>query len=292
MKTKIGPLALAGALCLLRPAPARAMEIPLEGFGKSTKVAYVNMHKIFEAFPETEKARAELAAMIDEKKAEITAKKEEIAQLKGQIQFLKRQMFAVEPSTQPKTPEPRKEPQKDQAQEPSYNPLKEMSYDQMSSGDRPAPAAPQSETGLVLPEGSPLGFLFSPPSESTAAAETSTATAVSPFATKISTDAPLILPGIPSPAPQLGEKEALLSRKEADLEAFVGVAEQEIKQMEEGRTMTLLARIYKGVEEIAGKEGYSVIVDKSSILYGETAIDITEQVLYRLSVPQFKGIGK
>src|SRR3989344_8786094 len=84
----------------------RSIEIPLEGYGKSTNIAYVNMHRIFEAFPETEQARIELNKTIDDKKSEITRKKEEIAQLKAEIEFLRRQMSAGTPAPAPKAPEP------------------------------------------------------------------------------------------------------------------------------------------------------------------------------------------
>ena len=254
-------------LALLCATLARTIEIPLEGFGKSTKVAYVNMHKIFEAFPETEKARVEMNRLIDEKKAEITAKKEEIALLKGEVQFLRKQMSSVEPSTAPKTIQP---------ETPS-----------------PAQKEPQTATSLTLPDGSPLKFIFSPADQSSATAAGASeaqisSAAAAAYALAVSSNSPQILPGIPSPAPQLKEKEALLSRKESELEAFVGAAETEVRQLEEGKTMTLLARIYKALEEIAAKEGYSVIVDKDNILYGENAVDITQSIIWRLSAPKSK----
>lgn len=246
----------------------RAIEIPLEAGGKTTNIAYVNMHKIFEAFPETEQARADLTRVIEEKKADITAKKEEIAKLKGEVDFLRRQMSAVIPSTTPKNVQP---------EEPAEKKLQEQTTMQ-------APSPSSGLTSLTLPEGSPLGFIFSPPPKST---ETPTETTALP-GFKISTSAPSILPGIPSPEPQLKEKEALLSQKEADLEAYVGAAEEEVKQMEEGKTMTLLARIYKALEDIAGKQGYSVIIDKENILYGENAIDITQDVIIKLTLKKLK----
>src|SRR3989344_4227560 len=133
--------------CLIAVATARllAMEIPLEGLGRSAAIAYVNMHKVFEAFPETEKARSELHLIIAEKQQDITAKKEEISTLKAQIEFLKKQMGAVKPSTAPKT---------------------------VSESPKPAlaPDSATSLTSLTLPEDSPLKFLFSPPAESTSTA--------------------------------------------------------------------------------------------------------------------------
>ena len=266
-------LLLPACLFALILSNAFAIEIPLDNFGKSTKVAYVSMHKIFEAFPETEKARIELNRLIDERKAEITAKKEEIALLKGEIAFLRKQMSAVAPSAAPKTLAPHILPPPDQAAAPTQ-----------------AEGGITGLTSLTLPPGSPLGFIFTPPAESTATpreTETQVPGRTSSLPT-VSTSAPAILPGIPSPAPQLKEKETVLAQKESEMEIFIGVAEDDVKKMEEGKTMTLFARIYKAMEEIAGKEGYSVIVDKDNILYGENAVDITQAVIWRLSAPGTK----
>lgn len=246
--------------CLIAAAAARleAMEIPLEGFGKAAVVAYVNMHKVFEAFPETEKARADLNLIIAEKQQDITAKKEEISTLKAQIDFLKKQMGAVNPSTAPKA---------------------------ISESPKPAlaPDSVTSLTSLTLPEGSPLKFLFSPPAESTSTAQDPNKVSYSTFAAS----APQILPGIPSPGPSLMGKEAELSKKESELEVFIGLAEQEIRNMEEGKSMTVMARIYRTLEDISNRQGYSVVLDKSDILYGESAIDITDQLIQKLNAPRF-----
>ena len=96
------------------------------------------------------------------------------------------------------------------------------------------------------------------------------------------------MPGIPSLAPQLSKKETLLAQKVLELETFIGVAEKEISNLEEGKTMVVLAKIYKSLEQIAAKEGYTIIVDKLNILYGEDTVDITQSVIWRLSSPKFK----
>jgi len=245
--------------CFILASAARlaAMEIPLEGFGKAAVLAYVDMHKVFETFPETEKARVELNQIIAEKQADITGKKEEISTLKAEIGFLRKQMGAVMPSTAPKaaveTPERNEEP-----------------------------SLATALTSLTLPEGSPLKFLFSPPAESTSPVQDPNKVAYSTFAPS----SPQILPGIPSPGPSLMEKEAQLSKKESDLEVFIGLAEQEIRNMEEGKNMTVMARIYRTLEDISSRQGYSIVLDKSDILYGESAIDITEQLIQKLNAPR------
>ena len=247
-KKWIAGIGMAAALCRAG-MPGTAIEIPLDGFGKTTSIAYVNMHKVFEAFPETEKARIELNQTIAAKLQEISSKKEEIATLKGQIGFLKKQMGAVVPSTAPKTT---------------------------------AETPPESVTPLTLPENSPLKFLFSPPENSTSTATEDPAVNYSTF----TSNAPQILPGSPSPGPSVMEKEAELATKESELEVFIGAAEDEIRQMEEGKSMTLLARIYRTLEDISTRQGYSVVLEKSNVLYGESVIDITDQLIQRLNAPR------
>lgn len=271
--------AFAGAL-----ATAAAIEIPLESFGKGTKVAYVNMHKIFEAYPETEKARLELTALVEEKRSEISAKKEEIAKLKGEIDFLNRQQSSVDPESESRKPAEQAAPV-----EIPEDPSSETPADPPADSGVAQTPAPQGATSLTLPENSPLKFLFSPPAESTSTDAADLEPEVSTDSEKaklfMSTTAPRILPGIPSLKPQMEDKQAALARKQADLEAFVGATEQEIKNLEEGKTMTLLARIYQTLGEIANKDGYTIIVDKNNILYGENTVDITENVIWRLSNP-------
>jgi len=147
-----------------------AIEIPLEGFGKTTQIAYVNMHRIFESFPETEKARIELNQLIAEKKVEITEKKEDISKLKVEVEFLRKQMTAVEPSTASESVQ-QEMPEEDETPQTSTE------------------TVPASVTQLTLPAGSPLGFIFSPPptSTQTVSVEESTAPVVA-----ISTSAPQI----------------------------------------------------------------------------------------------------
>lgn len=243
-------------VCLL-PVRLTAIEIPLEGFGKTTKIAYVNMHKIFESFPETQQARLEMNRVIEEKKADITLKREEIAQLTVEIEFLRKQRAAVMPSTAPV----------------------ETGLDEIEVGA--VLKEPEPLTVLSLPEDSPLSFMFSPPPETEEEGQEI-------FFSTFSTDVPEILPGVPSPAPKLEEKEILLLQLETDLEAFIGAAEEEVRQIQEGKTMILMARIYRSLEDIASKEGYSIIVDKEQILFGEDTVDITESVIWRLSAPDFR----
>jgi Skp family chaperone for outer membrane proteins len=48
----------------------------------------------------------------------------------------------------------------------------------------------------------------------------------------------------------------------------------------------VLARLYRAVSEVARRDGVSVVVDKSAILYGHPAVDLTDRVLAHLRGPK------
>lgn len=59
-------------------------------------------------------------------------------------------------------------------------------------------------------------------------------------------------------------------------------AERELIAMEERRSLSILGKIYKTMEKLAEAEGVSVVVDKSSVLYGVPGVDLTEKLQKRL----------
>lgn len=163
------------------PSLNQAIEIPLGE--EREKIAYVNLHKLFETYPETEKARAELTKIVQAKKEEITQKKEEIVVLKSEVETLQREVAL------------------------------------------------------------------------------STTSARVDLQTK------------------LQEKESALSQAEANLPAFLTMSEEEIQNAEEGKTMALLAHIYKAIEALSKENRYIVVLDKDNILYGSETVDITPKIL-------------
>ncbi|MBI2915324.1 MAG: OmpH family outer membrane protein [Elusimicrobia bacterium] len=220
------------ALCLILQGTVLAMEIPLEGGGKKTKVATVDMHKIFEAFPETERARMDLNKMIEKKKRAITEKKEEIAKLKAEIDLLKKPTLQTSTAT--------------------------------------ASLLPGTTASLTVPTSTstaPTAVLLSTTGTPTLSVAVTTTTADSKIKDK-----------------ELKEKEALLLSKEAELGVFVGISQEEIDSLEQGKTMGLLARIYQILGKIAAEEGYSIVMSKDDILYGEGTIDLTQTVISKLEL--------
>ena len=216
----------------------QAVEIPLDNLERATKIAYVDMHKIFEVFPETEKARRNVTRTVQEKKSEITLKKEEVARLKGEVDFLRQKVALETVST---------------ATVLAVAPLPAV---------LPSAQVQQSTVSAAL-----------------AAASVS----VSSTALLSASSVPVALPNLVTPmARELAQKEELLSKREVDLEAFVGGTEQEIAKLEEGRNMEILAQIYRILQETASRSGYTIVLDKDNILYGQNTVDITDLVIKKL----------
>lgn len=70
-----------------------------------------------------------------------------------------------------------------------------------------------------------------------------------------------------------------LAQKEDDFKTYQASAEKNLLDLESRKTEILLGKIHRAVQEVAHKEGVSVVVDKGSILYGHDAVDLTEKVL-------------
>lgn len=90
----------------------------------------------------------------------------------------------------------------------------------------------------------------------------------------------------PGPLAVLDEKIAAktqeLERKQAEYKDREGDAEKNLLDLESKKTEILLGKIHKAIKEVARREGVSVVVDKSGILFGQDAVDLTERVLKEL----------
>jgi hypothetical protein len=100
--------------------------------------------------------------------------------------------------------------------------------------------------------------------------------------TVISRIAPPILAKIQEIDRTIADKTKLLEAKEADFKTFEALAEKSLLDLESRKTEILLGRIYGAIQEVAKNEGVSVVVDKSQILFGHQAVDLTDRVLKKL----------
>jgi len=81
---------------------------------------------------------------------------------------------------------------------------------------------------------------------------------------------------------KIAEKSAALDKKEADFKDYQARIEKNLLDLESRKTEYLLGKIYAAVQQAAKDEGVSVVVDKSQILFGPKAVDLTQKVLEKL----------
>ena len=76
-----------------------------------------------------------------------------------------------------------------------------------------------------------------------------------------------------------------LGQKEADYKEYQAAQEKNLLDLESRKTEILLGKISRGIQAVAKAEGISVVVDKSGIVFGHDAVDLTEKVLKYLQNP-------
>ena len=93
-------------------------------------------------------------------------------------------------------------------------------------------------------------------------------------------------PAGPTPVQRLLEIDAKIigtqadiAHKESDLAHEHDDADRGLLDVESRKTDQVLARLYRAVSEVARREGVSVVIDKTTILYGHQAVDLTDKVL-------------
>ena len=93
-------------------------------------------------------------------------------------------------------------------------------------------------------------------------------------------------PSGPTPVQRLLEFDGKIIKIQADIAAKESAlmhehdnADRGLLDVESRKTDQVLARLYRAVSEVARREGVSVVIDKTSILYGQPAVDLTDKVL-------------
>jgi Skp family chaperone for outer membrane proteins len=101
-----------------------------------------------------------------------------------------------------------------------------------------------------------------------------------------SAPAPAAAPAAPTPVSRLLEDDAKIvsidaeiAHKEAELTREHDDADRGLLDVESRKTDQVLAHLYRAVSDVARREGISVVVDKTTILYGQPTVDITDKVL-------------
>ncbi|MBI5630366.1 MAG: OmpH family outer membrane protein [Elusimicrobia bacterium] len=90
---------------------------------------------------------------------------------------------------------------------------------------------------------------------------------------------------------KIAQKAKDLAQKESSLKDYQASTEKALLQREKRESDILLGRINKAIEETARQAQVSIVVDKSAILYGHKAMDLTDKVLKRLKEAPPEGVA-
>lgn len=88
---------------------------------------------------------------------------------------------------------------------------------------------------------------------------------------------------------KINKEKQEIAQDQAALKQDESSIEKNLLNLENRETQGLLGKIYKVIREVATESGVSVVVDKSQILYGHNAVDLTDKVLKRLKVLKESG---
>ncbi|MCX5797291.1 MAG: OmpH family outer membrane protein [Elusimicrobia bacterium] len=296
MKTRL--LAAAVLLGLSWPVRVGAIELSLEeNKAERGNIGYVDTQRIFKLFPETLKAKENFEEAVRQAEDQVNLRKAEALRLRKELDALKveREVLARSTPMAPAAPPP------------------------VSTHAAAAVPAVISAAAAAMPVVASTAAAAVPIVKSTAAAAApivlSTAAAAQPLIINLpgATTGPVVVappagpPAAPAPtittaavlpvaplaaAPlvstaaalaaldeKIAQKTREFERKQAQARDEQESAEKNLLDLESRKSEILLGKIYKAVQEVARREGVSVVVDKTGILYGHNAVDLTEKVL-------------
>ncbi|MEK7382330.1 MAG: OmpH family outer membrane protein [Elusimicrobiota bacterium] len=244
---------------LLLAAPAHAIELSLEeNRAERGSIGFVDIQRLFSASPDAARAKESFEELVRQAEERVNLKKAEGLKTRMELEVLKVERDALAKST-PTLPTPVAAP-------------------------IPAPEPPKAPTpekltlpGMTPPESAPSA----PPAASTAATPivVSTPTVSAPVAISM---APEISRRLLELDGRIVGLQADLDRMEAELKRERQDADKGLLDVEGRKTDQVLARLYRAINEVARKEGVSVVVDKNTILYGHPAVNLTDKVLAHL----------
>jgi Skp family chaperone for outer membrane proteins len=290
---KIIRLSVVLAAVLLQLAgAASAIELELqESREQRGYIGYVDMQKVFKAYPETVRAKENFEELVRQAEEQVNLRKAEALKLRNELSELKaqRELVARTPIViTPVLPEPPKVLPPPAPAPAPLAPVKSTGTATFSLPglDKPVADAKKADALVInIPGVSTAPIVVAPPEATAEAPKLST----QPAAVAVATGTTQVLvqtnPALAELDAKIALKERDLAAKEADYKEFQSSQEKNLLELESRRTDVLLGKINKAVQEVAHSEGISVVVDKSNILFGHGAVDLTDKVLKKLSNP-------
>ena len=288
------------ALAVFTASRAAALELSLEeNKGESGTVGYVDIDRVFKEYSGTLNAREDFLVEIKRKEGTVNERKRAIYVLKADIAKLRQEREfaltlpallatqdqlntakAAPVSTQPAVSPPAAAPAE----------ISTGSAASVQSSTAPAAALSAAKAAAPSPESAaqPIKIISSaaapPPSGPPPGAAPSVGLVNLPgisnvpmnyFKFSVSTSVPEIDSAI-------AVKESDLRQKEDALKSYQHQVENELLEYESHKSEILLGRIYLALKELAVKEGVSVVIDKRNILFGHSAVDLTDKLLKQM----------
>ena len=246
---------------LLSTSALRALEIPLSRGsskgGKGVVVGFVDMERIYQEFPETRKARQEYQEQAAKMKAVLTDKEAELSDLRDQLSILKSAMGEGLPSAVSTS-----------AVQGLTVPTFSRSTSTVSNSSATVIGS-TSTRSAVLPSTSTAGLTIPTASSSTVPVALSTAPAAPPMS-----------PGDISAG--IAQKERALAEEESSLNKAQKEAAKALAEFERKRAAQIFGKLYQALTQLADERGVDVVLDKSSLLYGQKGLDLTEPLSRRV----------
>ena len=80
----------------------------------------------------------------------------------------------------------------------------------------------------------------------------------------------------------LAKRSSELEKRKAELTLARQTSAQALRDLEARRSKQILGSLYKALTQLADEKGVGLVVDKSAILYGQEAVDLTEALSRRV----------
>ncbi len=87
---------------------------------------------------------------------------------------------------------------------------------------------------------------------------------------------------VPGGGQSLARREAEIKKRREELDAARQSAAKMLKDLEDKRSLQILGSLYKALVQVAEEKGVEMVVDKTAILYGQNAVDLTEALSRRV----------
>lgn len=298
-------------------APASALELSLEeNRAERGSVGYVDMDRLFAASPDAQRAKENFEELVRQAEEEVNTRRAALVRLRQEVDALKAERETVARSTPTVTapaPQEAPKPEPKAAAKPEPKAVAKPEAPKITpavvEAPRPSPSRVLSLPGFAgasstmsavsvtaepplvinLP-GVTTGQELAPVPEPAPAQEPAPVVEPQTVLTPTPVAAP---PAVDPSVARLIELDGLIAARQAEigplessLEREQTAAERNLLDAESRRTDQVLARLYRAVSEVARRDGVSVVVDKSAILYGHPAVDLTDRVLAHLKGPK------